>query len=107
MRDLILRARRRPAPAAHRQRRVDGSIVIQDVRNGKAAYGCNVATGQYVDMLKAGIIDPTKVTRGALQNAASIAGLLLVTEAMVADLPKKDPPPPPAPGGMGGMDGMY
>ena len=86
---------------------VDGSIVVQDVRNGKASYGYNVATGQYVDMLKAGIIDPTKVTRGALQNAASIAGLLLVTEAMVADLPKKDPPPAPAPGGMDGMYGMY
>ena len=55
-------------------------------------------------MFKAGVIDPTKVTRGTLENAASIAGLLLVTEAMVADIPKKDPPPPPAPGG---MDGMY
>ena len=83
---------------------VDGSIVVRDVRDGKAAYGYNVATGEYVDMFKAGIIDPTKVTRGALENAASIAGLLLVTEAMVADIPKKDPPPPPAPGG---MDGMY
>ena len=105
--DIIRRACEAPLRQLTANAGVDGSIVIQDVRNGKAAYGYNVATGQYVDMLKAGIIDPTKVTRGALQNAASIAGLLLVTEAMVADLPKKDPPPPPAPGGMGGMDGMY
>ena len=105
--DIIRRACEAPLRQLTANAGVDGSIVIQDVRNGKAAYGYNVATGQYVDMLKAGIIDPTKVTRGALQNAASIAGLLLVTEAMVADLPKKDPPPAPAPGGMGGMDGMY
>ena len=105
--DIIRRACEAPLRQLTANAGVDGSIVVQDVRNGKAAYGYNVATGQYVDMLKAGIIDPTKVTRGALQNAASIAGLLLVTEAMVADLPKKDPPPAPAPGGMGGMDGMY
>ena len=105
--DIIRRACEAPLRQLTANAGVDGSIVVQDVRNGKAAYGYNVATGEYVDMLKAGIIDPTKVTRGALQNAASIAGLLLVTEAMVADLPKKDPPPPPAPGGMGGMDGMY
>ena len=105
--DIIRRACEAPLRQLTANAGVDGSIVVQDVRNGKASYGYNVATGEYVDMLKAGIIDPTKVTRGALQNAASIAGLLLVTEAMVADLPKKDPPPPPAPGGMGGMDGMY
>ncbi len=105
--DIIRRACEAPLRQLTANAGVDGSIVVQDVRNGKASYGYNVATGEYVDMLKAGIIDPTKVTRGALQNAASIAGLLLVTEAMVADIPKKDPPPPPAPGGMGGMDGMY
>jgi chaperonin GroEL len=58
-------------------------------------------------MLKAGIIDPTKVTRGALQNAASIAGLLLTTEAMIAEIPQKKEPAPAAPGMGGGMDGMY
>ena len=105
--DIIRRACEAPLRQLTANAGVDGSIVVQDVRNGKASYGYNVATGEYVDMLKAGIIDPTKVTRGALQNAASIAGLLLVTEAMVADIPKKDPPPAPAPGGMGGMDGMY
>jgi chaperonin GroEL len=88
---------------------VDGSIVIQEVRNGKGAYGYDVAKAVYCDMIKAGIIDPTKVTRGALQNAASIAGLLLVTEAMVAEIPQKKEAMPPMPGGggMGGMDGMY
>ena len=88
---------------------VDGSIVIQDVRNGKGAYGYDVAKAVYCDMIKAGIIDPTKVTRGALQNAASIAGLLLVTEAMIAEIPQKKEAMPPMPGGggMGGMDGMY
>ncbi len=88
---------------------VDGSIVIQNVRNGKGAYGYDVAKATYTDMIKAGIIDPTKVTRGALQNAASIAGLLLVTEAMIAEIPQKKEAMPPMPGGggMGGMDGMY
>jgi chaperonin GroEL len=105
--DIIRRACEAPLRQLTANAGVDGAIVVQDVRNGKASYGYNVATGEYVDMLKAGIIDPTKVTRGALQNAASIAGFLLVTEAMVADIPKKDPPPAPAPGGMGGMDGMY
>ena len=88
---------------------VDGSIVIQNVRNGKGAYGYDVAKATYTDMIKSGIIDPTKVTRGALQNAASIAGLLLVTEAMIAEIPQKKEAMPPMPGGggMGGMDGMY
>ena len=83
--------------------------MIQDVRNGKGAYGYDVAKAVYCDMIKAGIIDPTKVTRGALQNAASIAGLLLVTEAMIAEIPQKKEAMPPMPGGggMGGMDGMY
>ncbi len=105
--DIIRKACEAPLRQLTENAAVDGSIVVQAVRDGKGAYGYNVATGEYVDMIKAGIIDPTKVTRGALQNAASIAGLLLVTEAMVADIPKKDPPPAPAPGGMGGMDGMY
>ena len=88
---------------------VDGSIVVQEVRNGKGAYGYDVAKGTYGDMIKAGIIDPTKVTRSALQNAASIAGLLLVTEAMVAEIPQKKEAMPPMPGGggMGGMGDMY
>ena len=105
--DIIRRACEAPLRQLTENAAVDGSIVVQEVRKAKGANGYNVATGEYVDMFKAGIIDPTKVTRGALQNAASIAGLLLVTEAMVADLPKKEAPAAPAPGGMGGMDGMY
>ena len=104
--DIIRKACEAPLRQLTENAAVDGSIVVQAVRDGKGAYGYNVASGEYVDMIKAGIIDPTKVTRGALQNAASIAGLLLVTEAMVAEIPKKEPPAPPA-GGMGGMDGMY
>ncbi len=74
--------------------------------DGQGAFGYNAATGEYVDMLEAGILDPTKVTRTALQNAASIAGLMITTEAMVSELPKKEEPAMPGGGGMGGMGGM-
>ncbi len=85
----------------------EGAIVVQEVKKGKQTYGYNVATGEYVDMIAAGIIDPAKVTRSALQNAASIAGLLLTTECMVTDLPEKNAPAMPDMGGMGGgMGGM-
>ena len=69
-------------------------------------YGYNAQTGQYGDLVKPGIIDPTKVVRTALQDAASIAGLLITTEALIAELPKKDAPAMPGGGGMGGMGGM-
>jgi chaperonin GroEL len=78
---------------------VDGSIALQRVKEGKGAFGFNAATERYEDLLKAGIIDPTKVVRTALQNAASVAGLLLSTEAMVAEIPEEKPPMPPHPGG--------
>ncbi|HLK10734.1 MAG TPA: TCP-1/cpn60 chaperonin family protein, partial [Candidatus Binatia bacterium] len=85
----------------------EGSIVLDRVKNGKGAFGFNAAKEEYEDLLKAGIIDPTKVVRTALQNAASVAGLLLTTEAMVAEKPKEESPTPPMPpGGMGGMGGM-
>jgi len=84
------------------------SVIVNDVvSNSAAGYGYNAATNDYGDLLKMGVIDPTKVTRSALQNAASIAGLLITTEAMVAELPKKEEPAAPAGGGdMGGMGGM-
>jgi chaperonin GroEL len=85
---------------------VEGSIVVQEVKKGKKAYGYNVATGEYVDMMVAGVIDPTKVTRSALQHAASIAGLMLTTEALITEIPEKDKPAPGAGGGMGDMGGM-
>jgi chaperonin GroEL len=86
---------------------IEGAIVVQEVKKAKGNNGYNVATGEYVDMIAAGIIDPTKVTRSALQNAASIAGLLLTTECMITDIPeKKSAPMPDMGGGMGGMGGM-
>ena len=84
---------------------VDGGIVVQTVMGSKGANGYNVATGEYEDLVKAGVVDPTKVTRTALQNAASVAALMLTTEAMVAEAPK-DETPAPGGGGMGGMGGM-
>lgn len=85
---------------------IDASIVVDKVKNGKDAFGFNAADDSYVDMLDAGIIDPTKVSRCALQNASSVAGLMLTTECMIAEKPKKDTPMPAMPGGMGGMGGM-
>ena len=86
----------------------DASVILNAVAEGKGNYGFDAATGEYGDMVALGIIDPTKVTRLALQNAASVAGLLLTTEAMIADVPKDDAPAPAMPdmGGMGGMGGM-
>jgi chaperonin GroEL len=75
----------------------EGTLVVQEVKNGKGNYGYDVVTDQYVDMLEAGIIDPAKVTRYALQNAASIAGLLLTTECMIYDIPEKKKNTQPAP----------
>jgi chaperonin GroEL len=85
---------------------VDGSIVIGKLQDkDDASYGYDAQAGQYVDMLKAGIIDPTKVVRLALQDAASVAGLLVTTEVMVAEKPEpKAAPAMPHGGGMGGMD---
>ena len=83
----------------------DASVILNAVAKGKGNYGFDAATGEYGDMVKLGIIDPTKVTRLALQNAASVSGLLLTTEAMIADVPKDDAAGPAMPdmGGMGGM----
>jgi chaperonin GroEL len=84
----------------------EGSIVVEKVKEKKGAFGFNAATDEYEDLVKAGVIDPTKVTRFALQNAASVASLMLTTQCMVAEKPKKDSPmmPPMPPGGYGGMD---
>ncbi len=82
----------------------EGALVVEEIKKRKGNEGYDVATGEYTDLVKAGIVDPTKVTRSALQNAASIAGLLLTTEALVTELPEKEKTPPMPPGGMGGMD---
>ena len=84
----------------------EGSIVVQKVKELKGDMGFNVATGEYVDMLKSGILDPAKVTRSALQNAASVASLLLTTECLITDIKEDKEPAMPAGAGMGGMGGM-
>jgi chaperonin GroEL len=84
---------------------LEGALIVQEVKKGKGNEGYNVATGAYEDLVKAGVVDPTKVTRSALQNASSISGLLLTTEALVTEIPEKDKAPAmPQGGGMGGMD---
>jgi chaperonin GroEL len=86
---------------------IDGSIVLERVKGGKGAFGFNAATEEYEDLVKAGVIDPTKVVRTALQNAASVSSLLLTTEAMIAEKPEKKGAGGGAGGGMpGGMGGM-
>jgi chaperonin GroEL len=85
----------------------EGSIVVEEVKKSKDPdYGYNVATETYENLTKAGVIDPTKVTRTALQNASSIASLMLTTEAIITELPEKEKKTPPMPGG-GGYDDMY
>jgi chaperonin GroEL len=104
--DIVRKACEYPMRKIAENAGVDGSIVVQAVRSGKGNYGFDAAKNEYVDLVKAGIIDPTKVTRSALQNASSIASLLLTTECMVTELPEKKEAPamPPGGGGMGGMD---
>ena len=94
-----------PAKAIADNAGLEGAVVVQHVENEKGSVGLNAATGEYVDLVKAGIIDPAKVTRAALQNAASIAALVLTTECLVADKPEKNPAPMGG-GGGGGMPGM-
>ena len=89
----------------------EGALIVQEVKKRKGNEGYNVATGEYEDLVKAGVVDPTKVTRSALQNAASISGLLLTTEAIITEMPEKEkgggmPPGGMGGGGMGGMGGM-
>ena len=84
----------------------EGSVVVERVKAAKGNEGFNVATGEYVDMIASGILDPAKVTRSALQNASSIAGLLLTTECLITDIKEEKEAPAMPQGGMGGMGGM-
>ncbi len=106
--DIIKRALEEPIRQIANNAGQEGSVVTEKVRNEKGAFGFDAATDEYTDMIKAGIIDPTKVVRLALQNASSVASLMITTEALVAEKPEKKPPYPPMPpgGGMGGMGGM-
>jgi chaperonin GroEL len=93
--NLIKRALEEPVRQIANNAGFEGSVVVQRVMEGKGSFGFNAETGIYEDLMKAGIVDPTKVTRFALQNAASVAGLLMTTEAMVAEKPKKETPSAP------------
>ncbi len=105
--DIIRRALEEPVRQLAINAGLEGSVIVEKLKGEKANIGYDINQDDYVDMLKSGIIDPAKVTRTALQNASSIAGLLLTTEALVTDLPEKEKPMPPMPpGGMGGMGGM-
>lgn len=101
---IVRRALEEPVRILTANAGIDGSIVVQKIKEGKGDYGFNARTEEYENLFKAGVIDPTKVSRVALENAASIAGMLLTTEAVVADKPKKEEPHTHAAPGMGGMD---
>ncbi len=105
--NIIQRAMEEPLRQIVHNAGEEGSVIVEKIRADKSSnFGYNAQTGQFEDLVKAGVIDPTKVTRTALQNAASIAGLMLTTEALVADIPEKKEAPMPG-GHGGGMDGMY
>jgi len=105
--NIVLRALEEPLRQIANNAGHEASIVVQKVKDSKGDSGFDAHSEKYVNMFEAGIIDPTKVTRVAIQNAASIAGLMLTTEALVAEIPEKEPPMPMPPGGdMGGMGGM-
>jgi len=103
--NIVKRAIEEPARALAENAGVEGSVVVQEVKRRKGNEGYNVSTGEYEDLVKAGVVDPKKVTRAALQNAASIAGLLLTTECLITEIPAKEKSGS-APGGQGGMGGM-
>jgi len=105
--DIVKRAIEEPTRALAVNAGVEGSVIVQEVKRRKGNDGYNVSTGQYEDLVKAGVVDPKKVTRIALQNAASIAGLLLTTECLITEIPEKEKAAPmPGGGGGGGMGGM-
>ena len=103
---IVLRALEEPMRQIVNNAGDEPSVVVNKIVEGKGNYGFNAQTGEYGDLVEMGVVDPTKVTRFALQNAASVASLMLTTDAMVAELPKDDKPAMPGGGGMGGMGDM-
>ncbi len=103
---IIKRAVEAPLRSLSANAGVEGSVIVEAVKKAKGNEGYNVATGEYEDLVKAGVVDPKKVTRSALQNAASIAGLLLTTECLITEVPEKEKAAPMPGGGHGGMGGM-
>ena len=108
--NILLRALEEPIRQIANNAGREGSVIVEHVKGLKGAMGFNAATEQYEDLIAAGVIDPAKVTRTALQNAASVSGMLLTTECVIAEIPEENPPAaggmPPGMGGMGGMGGM-
>ena len=105
--DIMRRALEEPIRQIVANAGSEPAIVVQKVRDGKGDYGWDARSGEYVKMFDAGIIDPAKVARVAVENAASIAGMVLTTEAAITEIPEEEKMPPmPDPGGMGGMGGM-
>ena len=100
---IVARAIEEPLRQIAENAGVEGSVIIQKIREGKGDFGYNARTDEYVNMFEAGVIDPTKVSRIALENAASVAGMFLTTECAVTDIPEKEPAPAMPAGGMGGM----
>ena len=104
--EIVVRALEEPLRQISKNAGIDGSVIVENVKNShKNGYGYDALKGEYVDMIERGIIDPTKVTRSALQNAASVAAMVLTTESLVADIPAPEPAAPA--GGPAGMGGMY
>jgi chaperonin GroEL len=103
--EIVMRAMQEPIRTLANNAGVEGSLVVERVMHETKLVGYNVATDTYEDMIKAGVIDPTKVTRTALQNASSIAGLMLTTECLVTEIPEKEKAPAGPPGG--GYGDMY
>ncbi|WP_274649118.1 chaperonin GroEL [Paenibacillus humicola] len=104
--NIVLRALEEPVRTIAANAGQEGSVIVERLKGEELGIGYNAATGEWVDMFSAGIVDPAKVTRSALQNAASVAAMFLTTEAVVADKPEKEKPAMPDMGGMGGMGGM-
>ena len=105
---MVSKALAAPAKLIAENAGFEGSIIVREIEDAEGNVGFNASSGEHEDLVKAGVIDPAKVTRAALQNAASIASLLLTTEALIADKPEPEPPMPAGDpmGGMGGMGGM-
>lgn len=104
--NIVLRAMEEPVRTIAENAGLEGSVIVERLKHEEVGTGFNAASGQWVNMVEAGIVDPTKVTRSALQNAASVAAMFLTTEAVVADKPEPNAPAMPDMGGMGGMGGM-
>jgi len=105
--DIVRKSLEEPLRQIANNAGVEGSVVVNAVREGKDNYGYNAATNEYGDMVKFGVVDPAKVTKSALRNAASVASMMLTTEAIITEIPEPKAAPAGGPGGMGGMEDMY